>query len=729
MRRANRKTPRKHSQVTLFCLLLAAVVVSLYANTLSHGFVFDDVTLIQQNTDVTQLNWGRILGRTGYRPGRTFTYALNYALGGTDPFGYHLLNLLLHAANSVLTFLLLRSILGRVDASFLGAMLFAVHPVQTASVAYISGRKDLLAGFFVLLASILYIGWRRRGGWQRLALTILSLLLAVLSKEVAVVFPALFVLLDACGSEGRFRPSEGSGLIAWFATSVGLYAVLAALAAAAVYYAVIWTEASRMVGYWGGSLTAQWATSFKLFVHYLQLALSPYPLLADYTGVFPVSTGFTEPATLICLLLSVAYLALALLVWRRWPEVTLGMGWFLVCLLPVLQIVGVHEIAADHFLYLPMFGVALVFGYVGAQAAASRHTDVLAWTFLFAVVSLSGLLTVSRNRVWADELTLWEDTYEKAPQSYRANANLGQLYFARFERDPNRDPQLREWAIQLSEQAAELNPEDSLPLSNLGAIYRKWGLDEYLRGNTDRAEELERHGLSYLSGAVSLDPENVWALSNLGDVRKDLALIWARRGNLVQAETERLLAIEFLERAIAIGSPKPQFPMVYFNLAMVKVDQGKFPEALFLLKKAADAPDAANVWEFSYWMGYCYLATTGSVSDAIPHLRQAVRIRPSYPPGLRLLGYSLDGIGESDEAVALYQRALRVAPASYETHYLLGTALQGQEKHTIALQHMMRARELVEEAPETSSREAYRRSIEKELQQFRNHAEGVTTGQ
>ena len=125
MRRVNRKTPRKHSQVTLFCLLLAAVVVSLYANTLSHGFVFDDVTLIQQNTDVTQLNWGRILGRTGYRPVRTFTYALNYALGGADPFGYHLLNLLLHA---LLTFLLLRSILGRVDASFLGAMPLDLPP-------------------------------------------------------------------------------------------------------------------------------------------------------------------------------------------------------------------------------------------------------------------------------------------------------------------------------------------------------------------------------------------------------------------------------------------------------------------------------------------------------------------------------------------------------------------------------------------------------------------------
>ncbi len=385
------------TRVILFCLLLAAAVVSLYANTLFHDFVFDDVTLIQQNTDVTELNWGRILGRTGYRPVRTFTYALNFALGGANPFGYHLLNLILHAVNSILTFLLLRSILGRLDASFLGAMFFAVHPVQTASVAYVSGRKDLLAAFFLLLASLLYIQWRRRRGWPRGVFTGLAVFLAVLSKEVAVVFPVLFVLIDLCGSRKSFRAGDGKGVTAALKKSARLYTLLATVAIAAVYYAVVWTEASRMAGYWGGSLAAQWATSFKLFVHYLSLALMPYPLLADYTGVFPISTGLTEAATLVCVLISAAYLGLAVWLLRRRPLVTLGMGWFLVPLLPVLQIVGFHEIAADHFLYLPMVGAALVFGNLGAEAAASPKANVLAKAFLLAIFVLGSILTVSRN--------------------------------------------------------------------------------------------------------------------------------------------------------------------------------------------------------------------------------------------------------------------------------------------------------------------------------------------
>ena len=272
-----------------------------------------------------------------------------------------------------------------------------VHPVQTASVAYVSGRKDLLAAFFLLLASLLYIQWRRRRGWPRGVFTGLAVFLAVLSKEVAVVFPVLFVLIDLCGSRKSFRAGDGKGVTAALKKSARLYTLLATVAIAAVYYAVVWTEASRMAGYWGGSLAAQWATSFKLFVHYLSLALMPYPLLADYTGVFPISTGLTEAATLVCVLISAAYLGLAVWLLRRRPLVTLGMGWFLVPLLPVLQIVGFHEIAADHFLYLPMVGAALVFGNLGAEAAASPKANVLAKAFLLAIFVLGSILTVSRN--------------------------------------------------------------------------------------------------------------------------------------------------------------------------------------------------------------------------------------------------------------------------------------------------------------------------------------------
>ena len=202
-----------------------------------------------------------------------------------------------------------------------------------------------------------------------------------------------------------------------------------------------------------------------------------------------------------------------------------------------------------------------------------------------------------------DALALAESAYKKSPESYHVNADLGHLYFEQFQRDPNRNPDLRQRSVQLLERAAELNPTASLPLSSLGAIYREAGWDQYKRGHTDRAEELEGRALSYLSAAVSLGPEDLWAFSNLGDVRKDLGMIWARRGNSSQAETERRLALEAYRQAIALGSPDPRFPLVYFKLAMVMVDQRRFGEAVPWLEKSVSAPGLAYMWELPYWMG------------------------------------------------------------------------------------------------------------------------------
>ena len=195
-------------------------------------------------------------------------------------------------------------------------------------------------------------------------------------------------------------------------------------------------------------------------------------------------------------------------------------------------------------------------------------------------------------------------------------------------------------------------------------------------------------------------------------------MIWARRGNNVQAETERQLAVEAYQKAISLGSPNPRFPLVYFKLAMVKVDQQRFEEAVPWLGKSVTAPGLTEMWELPYWMGYCYLAT-GRVSSAIPHLRRSVGIRP-YSAGLRLLAYALGGIGEADEAVALYQQALERNPDSFATHYLLGVAFRGLGRTDLAGQHLLRARELVDRQPRSPSTEPYRQGIKRELEKLRN---------
>ena len=148
---------------TLWAALLGLLAFVSYANTLGHGFVIDDASLISQSSVVQQLKWGDMLNPAhGYRPLRTFTYGLNYLLGGDDPFGYHLLNVVIHALNVVLLFFLFLRWTTTLSLAVAGGLFFAVHPVQTAAVAYVSGRKDLLATLFVLLACHAYTSYRRR---------------------------------------------------------------------------------------------------------------------------------------------------------------------------------------------------------------------------------------------------------------------------------------------------------------------------------------------------------------------------------------------------------------------------------------------------------------------------------------------------------------------------------------------------------------------------------------
>ena len=203
-------------------LPLTGLTLLIYANSLSNGFVFDDVPLIQDNQQIRSLREvGAIFGRQGYRPVRTLTYALNYGLFGLQPFYFHLTNVLLHAANGVLVFLLLRRLLSGPRRALVGSLVFVSHPAQTAAVAYVSGRKDLLACGFIV-AGLLCFGAFRESRWKwAFAASMACFALALFSKEVAVVFPLLLFAWDFVSERadanvaGFHRPWARIGQVFW----------------------------------------------------------------------------------------------------------------------------------------------------------------------------------------------------------------------------------------------------------------------------------------------------------------------------------------------------------------------------------------------------------------------------------------------------------------------------------------------------------------------------------
>ncbi len=667
-------------------LLVFALALGLYVSTINHEFLFDDVTLIIQHPRVVGLQWLKILSFHEYRPIRTLTYAINYSLGGEDPFGYHLFNVVLHGLNAVLVFLLLYKISSLPVLAGAGAAIFASHPVQTAAVAYVSGRKDLLATFFILLGCYWYSSYRSTGRRLFLLLCLLGFLLGVLSKEVAIVLPALLLLLDFC------LPSEASSLgqktlaeprttffpklVKAIKRSWPLYAAGLALAAVGLYYALYLLPASRKISFWGGSLETNLGASFKLFFHYLKLVLVPYPLIADYTGdVFPVSEGLFEPATVLSILIFVGFVALAVWTYSKNALLSLGMFWFLITLLPVLHIFPFHEIAADHFLYLPLVGLALVGGSTIDYLVRVKDKRFPGWIFFGLLTIVGGTLTLDRNRDWKNARALWEATVKHAPGSSRANSNLGNLYSneGKFER-----------AIYHTKRSIELDPNAALPWGNLGTIYFTQGRRARLMGDPAEALRIHNEAIPVLTKAIEMDPSAHPPALMLAQCYRELALLADLEARPDEAFAYRSRAIQDFLRVLKKEKRRKEIQAAWLPLAGVFIDAGLHDQALYYLNRLLKFYPSYPPGRYS--AALCYFEL-GQFRKAIPHLEEACRIKPSADYW-SLLAKSHEALNENRKAIGIYLRAARQMPGSAEVHHNLGVLYHRVGERELALRHL-----------------------------------------
>lgn len=667
-RRRPRRSPTTNGIRWGLAALIGLFAAGLFLNTLGHELVFDDVTLILQNPLVTSLDWRGIVIDSGYRPVRTLTYAVNYAISGERPFSYHLVNVLLHGANALLLFRLIWLLTASNLTAGIASALFACHPAQTAAVAYVSGRKDLLAAFFILLALNLFLLVRKR---ERPAPILavgsgLAFLLALGSKEVAIVFPGLLLLVDAWLERQEANAGNGPGPSLFRAAgtavtrSPALYGSFVVLASAGLYWALAISKASRMEEYWGGTVLTNLGTGFKLFGHYLKQAVFPYPLLADYLGdVLKVSIGLAEPATLLAAGLLAGYVVLGIVLFRRYPSLSLGLLWFLICLVPVLQLIPFHELAADHFLYLPLVGWSIVVATLAAEA--SKRAPFLAWPALGALVIVFSLVTVGRNADWKDKQSLWEATLAKAPRSYRANVNLGQIYFSQG---------LVERGIELTQRGLDLAPGRSLPHANLGAMYYTVGRERRLAGRLDEAVAMQAKAREFLEKAVALEPKNPFTVSNLANTYKEEALVLDERRQPEAALAARFKARDLLDEAFKLKDPRREVQAIWMNYAGLYLDAGHYRGAIPFLEKFLKAfPEDATG---NYWMGICRFQVR-DFAGAVPHLERASVARPTGEIWEKL-AVAYEQTGRKDLSLTAWRQAARTAP-SPGVHYGLARML------------------------------------------------------
>ena len=528
--------PLAQGQFNPYLLLtaLAVIVFIGYGNSLTNEFVFDDHSLIYQGK---VNNFNEFLQRltSSYRPLRTVSYSLDFAIWGENPFGFHLTNVLIHLANTIMVFVLARTITSRLRMAFVAALVFAVHPIQTDAVTYISGRRDVLFTLFYLISFYAYLKYKRDGKLSYGFAFPIFWGLSLATKEMAASLPLVIFLWNYCELYEKAEGSRYSTVVQTLKRTLRrdrwLYLSLLIAAIGYIYFMVfVQTSSGRVqageINFWGGSLFATIQTSIRIHTWYLKQLVFPTPI-AQYLGAFEPSTTAFEVRFILSAIVITVVLSAGLLAIRRHRIIGFTILSYFAMLAPVSQIIPHHELLADHYLYSPMVCFALFVAYLFDMWIGHRYDLAKAsYVVLATVILVLMVLTIRRNRDWENDLTLWQATYRSVPQSPRAAYNLGGLL-------QRTNPQRAE---QLLQQSITTDPDFEFGYLALARLYLN-------QKRAVEAEETAIRGIELLdSGRGSFISRNRPLLKS--QLTVVLAGVEWEKGNPRKAETIMLEAIK-----------------------------------------------------------------------------------------------------------------------------------------------------------------------------------------
>ncbi len=428
-----------HPETRISVMMWLALAVCLsYANVLNGSFQFDDYNVIVNEPHVhTWASWFAGLG-SGIRPLLKFSYTLNWTMD-TGVVGFHLTNLLIHWVNAWLVYRLAQSFTRHQwqqaklrHVPLVVALLFAVHPINTEAVSYISGRSASLMTLFYLAGFLSYINGRTQGDWKLLyVITPLFFLLALATKETAVTFPLALLAWELCCG-GR-----------WSSALKQMWPNWAMLCIAALFFVFndsYATQIQRSAEF--NNLQGNLATQLTAFVYLMKQWLLPLQLNID-PGL-PLLTELS--AALLPFSIFVAALLAMLLCRRRRPWISFALAWAMLQLIPLYLLLPRIDIGNERQMYLAGWPLVLALVIEMTLLLGSRTFRLAAAALLLALASL----TVLRNQVYTSEIRLWEDTVLKSPNKARVHNNLGHAYLFAERHDEAR----REFttALQLDPQ-------------------------------------------------------------------------------------------------------------------------------------------------------------------------------------------------------------------------------------------------------------------------------------
>jgi tetratricopeptide (TPR) repeat protein len=594
--------------------LVFALSCLLYSGALRQAFHYDDFHSIAFNPHIRSLeNLARFFWdpttfsvdpqQAMYRPVLLVSYALNHALGGLQPAGYHLVNVLLHGANAVLVLLWVQALSGRRGLALATAAFFAATPLNAETVNYASSRSEALMGLFFLGACLAHARFGRTGkpGWYSLSLS--CGILALLTKAVAVVLVAALALAHGY-REGwkevhrhwrQYLPFAAVGLLyVLFTRSLVGKAMLAPVR----------------------PLDAQAWTQVKAALYYLYLGAVPVRLSVEHQ--FFVSPSPLEPAVLGA---GLVLLSLGWLLARSGQRLLVLTGaWAVVLLLPTAA-VPLIALVNEHRLYLASLGLGLLMAWALLNEAGPGKRVAFGLAAVYTII-LAGL-ALERTQVWRDELSLWQDAAQKAPLMLKPHLRLADALAAAGRLE---EAEAAYW------RALALRPHHPAARNNLGELYKRLG----------RLEEAQAQFRTLLESS----PDATAA-------RLNLAGLLLRSGQWQEAEAQYQRALQFEDTGgeaqhklghIALSfRSDPRLALAHFEAALEKAPMPR-----------------ADVWT---GRGVA-LRSLGRYEEAEAAYHKALEIDPARADAWFNLGNLYRDGGRTQEAEAAYEQVVKLGDST-----------------------------------------------------------------
>ncbi len=634
------------NQAWLLSLLLVAATLLAYQPAWSGKPIWDD----DQHMTPSRLRSMTGLSRIWMQPGATQQYyPLTYSafwmenkLWGNSTLGYHLVNILLHAASALLVVRILQKL--EVPGAWLAAGIFALHPVQVESVAWISELKNTLSGVFYLGSALAYLKFDRTRNRKLFAAALGLFILGLLSKTVIATLPAAWLLIfwwkrgrlfwkqDVLPLAPFFLTGIGTGLFtAWFEQKV--------LHAEGQAYDFSFIERILIAG------RALW--------FYLGGLCWPAKLVFIYSR-WDVNQGvwwqYLFPAALLLLLAALWWV-------RQWRGPLAGLLFFAGTLFPALGFFNLYpfrySFVADHFQYLASLGI-ITLASAGAALLLGRWRvwgraggNLMCLTLLATLASL----TWRQSGMYADAETLWQTTITRNPDAWMAHDNLGIVLLQQGQVDR---------AILQFQKALAIQPDDVVTRKNLGIAL-------LLKGQA-------REALVQFQKVLAIQPDDAVARNNLG-------YIFLQKGQAREALVQFQKVLE----------NDPREPMANYNLGNFLLAKGRVDEAIVYFQKSlAVQPDSLLARDN---LGTALLLK-GQELEALVQFQKALEYDPGDPTAHYNLGLVLCQKGRMDEGIVQFQKALETRPGFAEAHNNLGNALLQKGLVDEAIAHFQKALEI-----------------------------------